>query len=51
MSEAVTIPNLTMMTVIVSEESLARDRHPDTHTHRLWPSSFKFANVAYDFAI
>ena len=32
MSEAVTVPNLTMMTSIVSEESLARDRH-NTGTH------------------
>ena len=31
MSEAVNVPNLMMMTLIVFEESLARDRH----THRL----------------
>ena len=34
MSEAVAVPNLMMMTLIVSEESLARDRHTHTHTHR-----------------
>ena len=32
MSEAVAVPNLMMMTLIVSEESLARDRHTDTQT-------------------
>ena len=30
MSEAFTVPSLMMMTVIVSEELLARDRHTDT---------------------
>ena len=35
MSEAVIVPNLTMMTLVVSEESLARDRHTDTATQRL----------------
>ena len=30
MSEAVTVPNLIMMTLIVSEESLAGDRHTET---------------------
>ena len=37
MSEAVTVPSLVMTTIMVSEESLARDRqtnrHRDTHTH------------------
>ena len=33
MSEAVTMPNLTMVTSTVSEISLARDRHTDRHTH------------------
>ena len=33
MSEAVTVPSLMMMTSIVSEESLASDRHTDRHTH------------------
>ena len=33
MSEAVTMPSLTMMTSTVSEESLARDRHTDRQTH------------------
>ena len=33
MSEAVTMPNVMMMTLIVSEESLARDIHTHTHTH------------------
>ena len=30
-SQAVTVPNLMMMTSIVSEESLARDRRTDKH--------------------
>ena len=30
MSKAVTVPNLMMMTLIVSKESFARDRHTDT---------------------
>ena len=34
MSEAVTVPSLMLMTLIVSEESLARDRHIQTHTDR-----------------
>ena len=33
MSEAVTVPSLMMMTSLVSEESLASDRH--THRHGL----------------
>ena len=32
MSEAVTVPRLMMMTLIVSKESLARDRQTQTHT-------------------
>ena len=36
-SEAVTVPSMMTMALIVSEESLARDRHTDrqtdTHTH------------------
>ena len=32
MSEAVTVPNLMMMTPIVSEESLVRNIHIDTDT-------------------
>ena len=32
MSEAVAVPNLMMITLIVSEESLLRDRHTDTET-------------------
>ena len=40
-SEAVTVPSMMMMALLVSEESLARDRHTDrqtdteihTHTH------------------
>ena len=36
MCEAVTVPNLMMMTLIVSEESLARpERERETHTHTL----------------
>ena len=34
MSAPVTVPSLMMMTVIVSEESLAREIHTDRHTHR-----------------
>ena len=44
MSEAVTVPSL--MTLTVSEESLARDTH--THMHRLGSSFLLFANVAFD---
>ena len=35
MSEAVTVPSLIMMmmTLIVSEDSLARDTETDTHSH------------------
>ena len=36
MSDAVTVPSLTIMTLIVSEESLARDRHTHRQTHRLY---------------
>ena len=32
MSDIVTVPSLMMMTLIVSEKSLARDTHTDTHT-------------------
>ena len=34
MSEAVTVLNLMMVTLIVSEESLARDRQTDRQTDR-----------------
>ena len=41
MSEAVTVPNVTMMTSVVSEESLARDTHVDyKHIHTLLPCLF-----------
>ena len=33
MSEAVTVPSLTMMTSTVSEESLEGGTHTDTHTY------------------
>ena len=33
-SGAVTLPSVTVMTSIVSEESLARDRYTDRPTHR-----------------
>ena len=33
MSEKVTVPSLMMMTLIVSEESLARDTHTHARTH------------------
>ena len=60
MSEAVTLPSLMMMTLIVSEELLARDRHTDrqtdrqtdrhTHTHTLGVVlHFKIPKVAYNF--
>ena len=32
-SEAVTVPSMIMMTLILSEESLAREIHTDTDTH------------------
>ena len=32
-SEVVILPNLMMMTLILSEESLARNRHTHTQTH------------------
>ena len=44
MSEAVTVPSLTMMTLTVSEESLARD----THRHGIG-TTLTFA-VTYNFA-
>ena len=44
MSETVTVPSLMRMTLIVSEESLARDRRTHTHTQRLGSSFLKFAN-------
>ena len=52
MSQAVIVSSLMIMTLMVSKESLARDRHAhtDTHTHRLGSSTLKFANFAYDFA-
>ena len=40
MSEAVTVPSLTMMNLIVSEKSLGRDRH--THTQDSGWSTLKF---------
>ena len=43
-SEAVTVPNLTMMTSIVSEESLVRDTHTQT-----WVVYVNIFKVAYDF--
>ena len=48
MSETVTVPSLMMMTLIVSEESLARDT--DTHTHTQAQSGLIF-KVAYDFYV
>ena len=57
MSEAVTVPNLTMATSTVSEESLARDTHTrtharahaHTHTLSLGVVYIKMLKVAYDF--
>ena len=48
MSEAVTVPRLKMMTLIVSEESLAReihteDRHTDAHTQTRLSSVLTFS--------
>ena len=40
MSEAVTMPSLMTMTLIVSEESLARDRHTQTDRHGLVYANF-----------
>ena len=34
MPEAITVPSLMIMTLILSEESLARDRRTYTHTNR-----------------
>ena len=34
MSEAVNVPRLIVMTSMVSEKSLERDRHTDKHAHR-----------------
>ena len=48
MSEAVTVPSLMMMTLTVSEESLAM--HRQTHTHRLGVDYVKMCKVAFDFA-
>ena len=45
MSEAVTVPGLTMMTSIVSEESLARDTHTDRHTHTEWALSNNYLSI------
>ena len=42
MSEAVTVPSLTMMNLIVSEKSLGRDRHTHADTDSGWPT-LKFA--------
>ena len=39
MSEAVIVASLVMMTSIFYEESLARDRHTDRHTHTYTASS------------
>ena len=51
MSEAVTVPRLTMMTSIVSEESLARDTHAQTHdTDTVSVIFLKICKVIYDFA-
>ena len=46
MSEAITVPSLMLMTVVVSEESLAGDRHTHTLTQTDIQNIFK---VAYDF--
>ena len=48
MSEAVTVPSLIMMTLIVSEELLARRIHTDTdtpHTHTLVSFMLTFSTV------
>ena len=37
MSEAVTVPSLMMMNLIVSEESLVRRTHTHARTHTCWP--------------
>ena len=43
MSEAVTVPGLTMMTSTVSKESLARDTHAHIHTQTRVSSKLKFS--------
>ena len=45
MSEAVTVPSLTMMAATVSKDSLARDTHTQTRVFYV-----KICKVAYDFA-
>ena len=63
MSEAVTVPSLTMMTSTVSEEPFTRDTHTHTHTHTQTDRQTggqtnththsvlrKIGKVAYDFA-
>ena len=42
MFEAITVPSLVMMTVIVTEESLAMDRHTYTHRHDLVDIKIKY---------
>ena len=52
MSQAITVPSLIIMTLIVSEESLARDRHTDRQTHihtNTGLVSIKIFQVDYDF--
>ena len=49
MSESVTEPRLMIMTSIVSEESLARDRHTDTQTKFGLVYLKLFFKVAKDF--
>ena len=51
MSEAVTVPSLMMITLKVSEESLAKDRHTDrqAHPHKRGLVYFTFFKMDYDF--
>ena len=51
MSEAVTIPSLMMVALMVSEESLARDRQTDRHTqtHTRGLVKIKMFKIAYYF--
>ena len=50
MSGAVIVPSLMMMTLIVSEESLATHTHTHTHTHteRLGTSMLTFAKSKHE---
>ena len=47
-TEAVTVPSLMMITLVVSEESLARDTHTHTHTPHKVTFSYDFDNKKWN---